>query len=365
MSEERKPLIQADHLKKYYPIRSGIITHTVGNIHAVDDVSFSIMEGETLGLVGESGCGKSTIGRQLVGLELPTEGKIFYDGRDLSSLKKKDLRRIRTQLQMVFQDPYSSLNPRKHIFEILAQPMLYHRISTRETVEKDIGRILDMVGLPKHVLGRYPHEFSGGQRQRIGIAKALSLNPRFIVCDEPVSALDVSIQAQILNLLKSLQKELNLTLLFVGHGLGAVNYVSDRIAVMYLGTIVEIGEAREIFRHPVHPYTQALLDAVPVPDPAEKDREKEFLQGEIGDSSNPPSGCRFHPRCPYAVSECSRMQPVLQKLDRVAEHYAACPVLASEQDRKNSGKALAISEGKAGSSREVSAVSDGKGTAHV
>lgn len=327
MNKERIPLIQVDHLKKYYPIKSGIITHTIGNIHAVDDVSFSIMEGETLGLVGESGCGKSTIGRQLVGLETPTAGRIFYDGKDLFSMNKKELSQIRTQLQMVFQDPYSSLNPRKHIFEILAQPMLYHHISTKETVEKDIERILDMVGLPKHVLGRYPHEFSGGQRQRIGIAKALSLNPRFIVCDEPVSALDVSIQAQILNLLKSLQKELHLTLLFVGHGLGAVNYVSDRIAVMYLGKIVEIGEAREIFRHPVHPYTKALLNAVPVPDPAEKDREREFLQGEIGDSSNPPSGCRFHPRCPYAVPGCAQAQPALQRLFGETEHYAACPIL--------------------------------------
>ncbi|MDY3250576.1 MAG: ABC transporter ATP-binding protein [Candidatus Choladocola sp.] len=331
MNEERKPLIQVDHLKKYYPIKGGIITHTTGNIHAVDDISFSIMEGETLGLVGESGCGKSTIGKQLVGLETPTAGRILYQERDLFSLKKKELRQIRTQLQMVFQDPYSSLNPRKHIYEILAQPMLYHHVSRRETVEKDITRILDMVGLPKQVLGRYPHEFSGGQRQRIGIAKALSLNPRFIVCDEPVSALDVSIQAQILNLLKSLQKELHLTLLFVGHGLGAVNYVSDRIAVMYLGKIVEIGAAREIFRHPVHPYTRALINAVPVPDPAEKTRVRELLQGEIGDSSNPPSGCRFHPRCPYAKPECAEAEPELRKLKREAEHYTACPVLAGER----------------------------------
>ena len=331
MNEEKKPLIQVDHLKKYYPIKGGIITHTTGNIHAVDDISFTIMEGETLGLVGESGCGKSTIGRQLVGLEIPTEGRILYEGRDLFSFNKKEMRRIRTQLQMVFQDPYSSLNPRKHIFEILAQPMLYHHISTHETVEKDIVRILDMVGLPEHILGRYPHEFSGGQRQRIGIAKALSLNPRFIVCDEPVSALDVSIQAQILNLLKDLQKELHLTLLFVGHGLGAVNYVSDRIAVMYLGKIVEIGEAREIFRHPVHPYTKALLSAVPIPDPAEKNCERELLQGEIGDSSNPPSGCRFHPRCPYAVPACAKREPVLQSLMREKEHAASCPVMAEKE----------------------------------
>lgn len=324
MNEEQNPLIRVEHLKKYYPIKGGIITHTVGKIHAVDDVTFSIREGETLGLVGESGCGKSTIGRQLVGLETPTAGKIYYDGRDLSSLNKKEMSQIRSRLQMVFQDPYSSLNPRKHIFEILAQPMLYHRISTKATVEKDIEKILDLVGLPRQVLGRYPHEFSGGQRQRIGIARALSLGPRFIVCDEPVSALDVSIQAQILNLLKSLQKELNLTLLFVGHGLGAVHYVSDRIAVMYLGKIVEIGEAREVFRHPQHPYTQALLDAVPVPDPAEKMRNHAFLPGEVGDSSNPPSGCRFHPRCPYAVPECARMNPELQEVGRGKDHRTAC-----------------------------------------
>ena len=216
---------------------------------------------------------------------------------------------------MIFQDPYSSLNPRKHIYEILAQPMLYHQIARRDTVEKEILRLLDMVGLPRTVLGRYPHEFSGGQRQRIGIAKALSLNPEFIVCDEPVSALDVSIQAQILNLLKELQKELGLTLLFVGHGLGAVNYVSDQIAVMYLGKIVEYGDAKEIFHHPVHPYTQALLEAVPIPDPTEKGRERSLLQGEIGSSTCPPEGCRFHPRCPYATAQCRQEIPEMQAVN--------------------------------------------------
>ncbi|MBP3475946.1 MAG: ATP-binding cassette domain-containing protein [Lachnospiraceae bacterium] len=332
MDENKIPLIEVENMKKYYPVKGGIITHTTGYVKAVDGVSFSIPKGQTLGLVGESGCGKSTIGRQLVGLETPTEGKIYYNGCDLSAIRKnkKQMQQIRTKLQMVFQDPYSSLNPRKHIFEILAQPMLYNHISTKATVEQDILKILDMVGLPRTVLGRYPHEFSGGQRQRIGIAKALSLNPEFIVCDEPVSALDVSIQAQILNLLKELQKELGLTLLFVGHGLGAVNYVSDRIAVMYLGKIVEIGEAKEVFRHPVHPYTKALLDAVLIPDTAQKKQERKLLQGEIGSSTNPPGGCRFHNRCPYAVEQCKQNVPKLQKAGGASTRQVACPVVLAE-----------------------------------
>ncbi len=322
--KEHVPLLKVEGMKKYYPIKGGIITHTTGHVKAVDGVTFQIREGETLGLVGESGCGKSTIGRQIVGLEKPTEGKIYYDGMDLTSLSGREMKKIRTKLQMVFQDPYSSLNPRKHIYEILAQPMLYHGISTKATVGKDIEEILDMVGLSKNVLGRYPHEFSGGQRQRIGIAKALSLNPRFLVCDEPVSALDVSIQAQILNLLKSLQKELNLTCLFVGHGLGAVNYVSDRIAVMYLGKIVELGEAKKVFLNPVHPYTKALIQAAPVPDPELEAEEHTFLQGEIGSSTKPPTGCRFHPRCPYATDRCKDEEPLLRELQghKAACHYA-------------------------------------------
>lgn len=283
MSRENNcPLITVENIKKYYPVKGGIIPYTTDRIKAVDGVSFSIMQGETLGLVGESGCGKSTIGRMLIGLEKPTEGTVYYKGQDISSLHKNQMKKIRTNLQMVFQDPYSSLNPRKHIFEILAQPMLYHGIASKADVEKEIFKLLDMVGLPKTVLGRYPHEFSGGQRQRIGIAKALSLNPEFIVCDEPVSALDVSVQAQILNILKELQRELKLTLLFIGHGLGAVNYVSDRIAVMYMGEIVEMGKAKELFGNPSHPYTKTLLDAVLVPDPADRERENGVSECEEG-----------------------------------------------------------------------------------
>lgn len=332
LDENTIPLIQVENMKKYYPVKGGIITHTTGYVKAVDGVSFSVMRGQTLGLVGESGCGKSTVGRQLVGLEAPTEGRIYYNGCDLAELQKnkKEMRRVRTKLQMVFQDPYSSLNPRKHIFEILAQPMLYHRISGKGTVEKDILKILDMVGLPKAALGRYPHEFSGGQRQRIGIAKALSLNPEFIVCDEPVSALDVSIQAQILNLLKDLQKELGLTLLFVGHGLGAVNYVSDQVAVMYLGKIVEYGKAKEIFNNPVHPYTRALLEAVPVPDTQEKKKEHKLLQGEIGSSMNPPAGCRFHTRCPYVQERCRQEVPSLMGVSRIEAAEETMEVLQAD-----------------------------------
>ena len=278
MEKENIPLIRVENLKKYYPVKGGIITHTTGYVKAVDGVSFSVMRGQTLGLVGESGCGKSTIGRQLVGLETPTEGKIYYDGVDLSALQKgrKQMREVRTKLQMIFQDPYSSLNPRKHIYEILAQPMLYHQIARRDTVEKEILRLLDMVGLPRTVLGRYPHEFSGGQRQRIGIAKALSLNPEFIVCDEPISALDVSIQAQVINMFEDLQEEMGLTYLFIAHDLSVVRFISDRIAVIHKGRIVELAEAEELFLHPLHPYTKALLSAVPIPDP-EMEKKKQLV----------------------------------------------------------------------------------------
>ena len=275
MSRQQNPLIQVKDLKKYYPVKTGIIPHVTDYVKAVDGVSFSIYEGEILGLVGESGCGKTTIGKLLTGLEKPTEGAILYRGMDILDWTAKEQKKYRTKIQMIFQDPYSSLNPRKHIYEILAAPMLYHGISDKQTVEKDVKELLEMVGMPQSALGRYPHEFSGGQRQRIGIARALSLKPEFIVCDEPVSALDVSVQAQILNLLKSLQKELQLTLLFIGHGLGAVHYVSDRIAVMQTGRIVELGDAREVFHHPQQEYTKMLLNSILEPKAYSEDRDSQ------------------------------------------------------------------------------------------
>ena len=273
MSRQQNPLIQVKDLKKYYPVKTGIIPHVTDYVKAVDGVSFSIYEGEILGLAGESGCGKTTIGKLLTGLEKPTEGAILYRGMDILDWTAKEQKKYRTKIQMIFQDPYSSLNPRKHIYEILAAPMLYHGISDKQTVEKDVKELLEMVGMPQSALGRYPHEFSGGQRQRIGIARALSLKPEFIVCDEPVSALDVSVQAQILNLLKSLQNELQLTLLFIGHGLGAVHYVSDRIAVMQNGRIVELGDAREVFHHPQQEYTKMLLNSILEPKAYSEDRD--------------------------------------------------------------------------------------------
>lgn len=322
--ENRLPILSVEDLSKYYQTKKSVFSKNAESVKAVDGVSFEVFEGETLGLVGESGCGKTTIGKQLVGLEKPTTGKIVYQGQEIQDLKTAEMKGIRTDIQMVFQDPYSSLNPRKHIYEILSQPMLYHKVSTPDTIESDLERLLDMVGLSKNVLGRYPKEFSGGQRQRIGIAKALSLNPKLLICDEPVSALDVSVQAQILNLLKSLQKELKLSSIFIGHGLSAVRYVSDRIAVMYLGKIVEVGNAEEVFRNPVHPYTKALLAASPIPDPDKAKRTAPILQGEIGSNTNPPSGCRFHPRCAYATERCRMEEPCLKQCGewKVACHYS-------------------------------------------
>lgn len=320
ISTDTLPILKLENLKKYYPIKQGIISRTVGELKAVDGVNLSIYDGETLGLVGESGCGKSTIGRAIVRLENPTSGRILFQGSDITRYSTEEMLKLRSKLQIVFQDPFSSLNPRKRIFDVLYEPLLVHHIVPKEDINKEIKRLLELVGLRENCKNRFPHEFSGGQRQRIGIARALSVRPKLIVCDEPVSALDVSIQAQILNLFKDLQKEFNLTYLFIGHGLGAVRYISDRIAVMYLGKIVEIAKTEELFNNPKHPYTRALLDASPISTPHLRNKSRIVLQGDVPSPVNPPKGCSFHTRCPFATSECSKFEPELKG----SEHLVAC-----------------------------------------
>ncbi|WP_151737017.1 ABC transporter ATP-binding protein ['Paenibacillus yunnanensis' Narsing Rao et al. 2020] len=315
-----EPLLRIEGLKTYYPIKRGLLSRTVGNVRAVDDITLDLYPGETLGLVGESGCGKSTIGRSIIRLENPTAGKIWFDGEEITASPMSALRGERTKMQMIFQDPYSSLNPRMRVHELLAEPMRVHGVAAGAGLEARIDKLLDTVGIPRSYKQRFPHEFSGGQRQRIGIARALSLNPKLIVCDEPVSALDVSIQAQILNLLKELQQELGLTYLFIAHGLGAVKYISSRIAVMYLGKMVELGTKEQIFGSPRHPYTQALLNAYPIPDPRKRGQERIVLQGDVPSPAAPPSGCRFHTRCPFAQVKCKEEEPLLQGTG----HAAAC-----------------------------------------
>jgi peptide/nickel transport system ATP-binding protein len=319
----RKELARVEHMVKEFPIKAGVVRHTVGAVHAVSDVSFSVNEGETFGLVGESGCGKTTIGRMLVGLETLTAGSIYFNDQLVTDKNHKMSREDHRQRQMMFQDPYSSLDPRMSVNDLIGEPLLVQKEGTKETRQSRIYELLDIVGLNRLSANRYPHEFSGGQRQRIGLARALALNPRLIVADEPVSALDVSVQAQILNLMKNLQREQNLSYVFVSHDLAVVYYMADSIAVMYLGKIVEIGDAESVFRQPVHPYTQGLLDAVPVPDPAEA-RKKRGIQvrGELPSPVNPPSGCRFRTRCPRAEALCAEVEPPLESYgDR---HRAAC-----------------------------------------
>lgn len=319
---ENDPLLQVKNLKQYYPITKGILSRTVGHVKAVDGVTFDIYLGETLGLVGESGCGKSSTGRAIVQLEKTTEGEIVFEGENLTNFSNREMRKIRTDLQIIFQDPYSSLNPRKRVSDLLSEPLIFHKLVEPSEVKKKVDEMLEIVGLSKTYSSRYPHEFSGGQRQRIGIARALILNPKLIVCDEPVSALDVSIQSQVLNLLKDLQKEFNLTYLFIAHGLGAVKYISDRIAVMYLGNIVEIAKTEEIFKHPKHPYTRALLSAYPVPNPHLRDRERIVIEGDVPNPANPPKGCKFHTRCPFVQSKCRDEVPVLMgNYHSVACHF--------------------------------------------
>jgi peptide/nickel transport system ATP-binding protein/oligopeptide transport system ATP-binding protein len=314
-------LVEVDHLVKYFPVRAGLLQRVVNHLKAVDDVSFVVKKGETLGLVGESGCGKTTVGRTMLRLIEPTSGAIRFDDKDVLSLKPRDLKAVRRDMQIIFQDPYASLDPRVPIGDSVIEGLHIHGIGTpRERVEI-MRETLKKVGLEDYHARRYPHEFSGGQRQRIGIARALALRPRFIICDEPVSALDVSIQSQVLNILKDLQVEFGLTYLFIAHNLSVVEHVSDRVAVMYLGKIVELTTREELFRNALHPYTQALMSAIPVPNPRLK-RQRIILKGDVPSPLNPPKGCRFHPRCPVAIEKCSHEEPPL--LEVSPGHWAAC-----------------------------------------
>jgi oligopeptide/dipeptide ABC transporter ATP-binding protein len=320
----REPLVEVDDLKVWFPIRSGILLDRhIGDVRAVDGVSLTIDRGETVGLVGESGCGKSTFGRAILRLYEPTDGTVRFDGRDITHLREGQLRPLRRRMQMIFQDPFASLNPRHSVGRMVAEPMRVHGVGDRRTHSSRVRELLEVVGLPRDAGSRYPHEFSGGQRQRIGLARALALNPDFIVCDEPVSALDVSIQAQIVNLLEQLQEQFDLTYLFIAHDLAVVRHISDRVAVMYLGKIAEMADRKTIYDNPRHPYTRALLSAVPIPDPElEMQRERIVLRGEVPSALNPPGGCVFHPRCPIAIDRCKGEIPALR--DLVPGHGAAC-----------------------------------------
>ena len=317
----QEEIIKVNNLVKYFPVTGGIIRHTINQVKAVDGVSFTINKGETLGLVGESGCGKSTVGHTMLGLVPATSGSLFFKGKDLLKLQSKEEKKIRRQIQIVFQDPYSSLDPRLPVGESIAEGLKIHKLGSRKEQFDRVLEVLEWVGLEDYHAMRYPHEFSGGQRQRIGIARALILEPEFIVLDEPVSALDVSIQAQILNILKELQKELGLSFLFIAHNLAVVEHISDRIAVMYLGKIVEITSKVDLFKRPLHPYTIALTSSIPIPDPG-RSKKKIAISGEVPSALNPPSGCRFHPRCPLAQEICSNDEPELREL--FEGHLVAC-----------------------------------------
>ena len=317
-------LLAVTDLVKHFPIKSGIlIDREIGRVRAVDGVSFTVNEGETLGLVGESGCGKSTLCRTVLQLLTPTSGSVRFDGTDIAGLKTRAMRPLRRQMQMIFQDPYASLNPRHRVGQIIGDPLRLHGVASGTELKRNVHELLERVGLGPEHYNRYPHEFSGGQRQRIGIARALALRPKLIIADEPVSALDVSIQAQIINLLEDLQHDFKLTYIFVAHDLGVIRHVSDRIAVMYLGKIVELGPADEVYSNPIHPYTLSLLSALPIPDPkVNAEREPLVLQGDLPSPANPPAACRFHTRCPYATEICSEVEPEL--IDHGGGHWAAC-----------------------------------------
>lgn len=323
--EKKKVLLSVNQLKQYFPIKGGIFGRTVNHVKAVDDISFDIYQGETLSIVGESGCGKSTTGRAILRLDEPTSGTIQFQEKDLLALSKKEMRKVRKDLQVIFQDPFASLNPRQTVEQILSEALAIQNVVPKENRKNRIEELLGHVGLRPESMERYPHEFSGGQRQRIGIARALAVEPKLIICDEAVSALDVSIQAQVLNLLKSLQRQFNLTFLFISHDLGVVRHISDRVMVMYLGKVVEIADKKSIFEQPQHPYTRALLSAIPVPNPVQK-RERILLTGDVPSPIDPPTGCRFHTRCPFAIDICKSQAPELKI--SVQNHQVACHIVS-------------------------------------
>ena len=320
-------VLEVRHLRKTFPIKKTLLGKVTRELVAVDDISFKLMPGETLGIVGESGCGKTTAGRAILKLHQPTAGQIIFDGKDITNCKSKDMRQIRKEMQIIFQDPYSSLPPRSTVGGILSEPVEVHKIVPKNQIKDYVLNLMDKCGLRDYYYERYPHEFSGGQRQRICIARALSVNPKLVICDEPVSALDVSIQAQIINLLKDLQKQMNLAYVFISHDLSVVKFISDKIGVMYLGGMMEFGSKEDIFRNPLHPYTKALFSAVPNPDPTAK-MERIKLQGDIPSPANPPKGCRFHTRCPYATEKCKHIVPEYKEYE--PGHFAACHLLDEE-----------------------------------
>lgn len=322
MSVAEKKLLEVKNLKKYFPIKTGVFRKTVAHVKAVDEISFYIKEGETLGLVGESGCGKSTTGFTILRLEEATGGEVYFEDKDILSLNKKDLREVRKEMQIIFQDPYASLNPRMTVAEIVGEPLDIHKlVKNKKQRSEKIKELLDSVGLTLEQMNRYPHEFSGGQRQRIGVARALAVEPKLIIADEPVSALDVSIQAQVINLLQDLQEKYGLTYLFIAHDLSVVKHISDRVAVMYLGKIVEMADKKDLYNNTLHPYTQSLLSAVPIPNP-EYRKKRIILEGDVPSPVNPPSGCHFHPRCPKVMDICRQVEPEFK--DYGNNHYAAC-----------------------------------------
>ncbi len=321
MSENTNILLETKDLSKYFTAKKGLLNRQPAQVKAVDHVSLTVNKGETLGLVGESGCGKSTLGRTILRLIPATEGQVLYNGEDILTYDKKKMWEMRRKLQIIFQDPYSSLNPRMTVYDLISAPLEVYKIGTKAERREMVEEILQEVGLDKQYLNRFPHEFSGGQRQRIGIARALILNPEFVVCDEAVSALDVSVRAQVLNLMRNMQQKKNLTYLFISHDLSVVRHISDRIAVMYLGSVAEVAEKAQLYSNPMHPYTKALLSAIPLPD-VKKKRQRIILQGDVPSAYNPPSGCKFHTRCPYATDRCKQEIPVLRELEK--GHQVAC-----------------------------------------